>query len=129
MQIGKLVAWAHLGLLCSVVGVGCGGGEKKPKTTTQAPVTKPMAQADAAPPKPTVVGPALVFSVEPTDAGVVVDGKDHGTVAELENRAIKVAPGLHQVTIRKQGFKTWRAEVTVGESPEAIKVKLEALAP
>jgi hypothetical protein len=35
---------------------------------------------------------------------------------------LSVKPGIYQVSLKRPGFVTWRAEVTVGDGAEAIQV-------
>jgi hypothetical protein len=66
------------------------------------------------------------LDVEPSDAEIVVDGEILGTVAELmTTQLLPLEPGIHQIVIRKEGFRTWRAEVAVKEEAEVVRVRLE----
>ncbi len=67
----------------------------------------------------------LAFSVEPGDAEVFVDGRSFGSAADLaRERAVPLEPGLYQVTLKRTGFATWRAEVAVRAGIETIRVTL-----
>jgi hypothetical protein len=37
---------------------------------------------------------------------------------------LSLKPGLYQVSLKREGFQTWRAEVTVGEKSELLRVAL-----
>ena len=81
---------------------------------------------------PSTVGcpdePGLCLSVTPGDAEIVVDGKALGTVASLGGEGshfVALAPGIHRITLRREGMGTWRTEVTVGAAAEPIEVELQ----
>jgi PEGA domain len=95
----------HAALLVTVV-LAC-GGKKKP-----APTPPP-------PPPAKVVEGTLTVDVDPPDAEVEVDGSARGAVSSLT-----LAPGAHQIVIRKTGFEIWRGEVEIKDQTEKIQVKL-----
>lgn len=66
--------------------------------------------------------PGLRFQVEPADAEVFIDEKSYGEAAQLGH--VPLPPGIYRVSIRARGYTTWRAEVSVGESAEVLKVSL-----
>jgi hypothetical protein len=71
-------------------------------------------------------GSGLLFSVTPSDAEISVDGTVTGKVADIEARGglLEMKPGIYQVSLKRRGFVTWRAEVTVGDGPETIQVTM-----
>ena len=71
-------------------------------------------------------GSGLLFSVTPSDAEIFVDGKVVGKVADIaaSGGLLKMKPGIYQVSLKRRGFVTWRAEVTVGDGPETIQVTM-----
>lgn len=82
---------------------------------------------DAAPPPVEVpTGPGLVLTVEPPDAELVIDGASYGPVAGLQTQAglLPLKPGIYQVALKRPGYVSWRAEVTVNEAPERLTVSL-----
>ena len=91
-------------------------------------------QETAAPPPPAEVakpveptGPGLIIHVEPDDAEVIIDGASLGVASklELQNGLLPLRPGIYQVNLKRQGFVSWRAEVTVNDKPETILVTLK----
>jgi hypothetical protein len=67
----------------------------------------------------------LSFTVEPADAEVVIDGHSAGAVAGLpRGGVVPLPPGLYQVSLRRAGYSTWRAEVAVRSGVEPIRVTL-----
>jgi hypothetical protein len=86
-----------------------------------AAVTEPVAA-----PAAVRQGSGLFFSVTPTDAEIFIDGKARAKVADLEasGGVLSIKPGIYQVSLKRHGFVTWRAEVTVGDGAEAIQVTM-----
>lgn len=69
--------------------------------------------------------PGLSFAVEPADALILIDGAVRGTVSELpEGSFVPLQPGLYQVVLKRAGYATWRAEVSVRRGTELIRVSL-----
>jgi hypothetical protein len=100
-RFGALLATAAL-LAC---------GPSKPKPAPPPPVAKP-------------VEGKLTVEVDPPDAEVEIDGAARGPASNL-GAAITLAPGAHQIVIRKTGFEIWRGEVEIkDQQPERIQVKL-----
>lgn len=82
---------------------------------------------EAAPPPVEVpTGPGLLLAVEPPDAELVIDGTSYGPVAGLKTQAglLSLKPGIYQVALKRPGYVSWRAEVTINEAPERLKVSL-----
>ncbi|MDF1563580.1 MAG: hypothetical protein P1V51_11085 [Deltaproteobacteria bacterium] len=109
---------------------------------TPAPEPDPLPEAEAAPPA-AEVSPAeapaptcpeasgLCLVVQPEDTLVVVDGDEHGMVSSIGEagaRFIPLSPGIHRITLRREGMQTWRTEVTVAQRAEPIVVELEEMA-
>lgn len=90
---------------------------------TDAPVTTPAEAPgpEAATPEE-ALPPGLRFEVEPPTAEVFIDEKSYGAASEL--RHVPLPPGIYRVSIRAAGHTTWRAEVSVGERAEILKVVL-----
>lgn len=88
--------------------IGCGGKPPAPK-------------APPAPPSIAVRG-TLALDIEPADAEVEVDGTPRGTASQV--RALDLAPGPHQIVIKKKGFEIWRGEVALAKKTETIQVRL-----
>ncbi len=125
----KKAPYALAGLLLLTLG-GCGRSSASPAPAPGAPAPEP-ATAAAAP-----VGcpekPGLCLVVEPAAAELIVDGTSHGAVESLGPpgaRFLAVQPGIHLISLRHEGFETWRAEVSLAERPEAIEVELQAAKP
>ncbi len=86
-----------------------------PRATVDAGVATPDALA--------YQGPGLLFDVEPAGSVIVIDG---ATLDSVESDGfVAVDAGLHQLVVRKDGYNTWRAEVSVRQTVETIKVRLE----
>jgi hypothetical protein len=70
--------------------------------------------------------PGLKIDVQPGDAELIIDGQSYGRVADIHapNGVLSLKPGLYQVSLKREGFQTWRAEVTVGEKSELLRVAL-----
>ena len=82
--------------------------------------------ADAAPRAPDAAVTGLVFTVEPADAQISIDGNPRGSVADLADRRglLPLAPGIYQVSLKAAGYVTWRAEVALRAGTESIRVEL-----
>ena len=64
------------------------------------------------------------FAVEPADAQLIVDGKDHGAVPEK----IELVAVRHQLEIKKQGYQPYRTQITPRPGyPQEIKIILTRL--
>ena len=100
-------------VLATVAPVGC----RKPPA--RAPAPAPVA---ATPPD---TRPRLSVEVEPADAEILIDDVPIGTGASVSS--VPLDPGLHQIIVRKAGYDTYRAEVTIedGGGDESIHVELE----
>jgi hypothetical protein len=70
--------------------------------------------------------PGLKIDVKPADAELVICGQSYGRVADLraQNGVLSLKPGIYQVSLKREGYQTWRAEVTVGEKSELLKVEM-----
>lgn len=67
--------------------------------------------------------PGLRVLSEPDDAELVIDGQSYGKVSGM-NKPLSLKPGIYQVSLKRSGYLTWRAEVAVGEKTEQLKVTL-----
>ncbi|MDP1822251.1 MAG: PEGA domain-containing protein [Archangium sp.] len=95
----------------------------------------PTPETDPAPPPPPVAvvkpveptGPGLIVHVEPDDAEVIIDGTSLGIASklDLQNGLLPLRPGIYQVNLKRAGYVSWRAEVTVNDKPETILVTLK----
>ncbi|MEJ2099020.1 MAG: PEGA domain-containing protein [Desulfobacterales bacterium] len=64
------------------------------------------------------------FAVEPIDARLIVDGKDHGAVPEK----IELVAVRHQLEIKKEGYQPYRTQITPRPGfPQEIKIILTRL--
>ncbi len=95
-----------------------------------APEPQPIAEPNREPAPPTCPNePGLCFEVEPADAQLVVDGESKGSLSELAPTGpyfLDLESGIYQIMLRREGYTTWRGEVSVREASEKIKVTLEA---
>jgi len=111
-----LCAWGAVALSCATV-----------KEAPPAPIAAPAPPAPAASPAPAAPAapaPGLSFAVEPADAEIVIDGKPVGRVSDLAGGHLALPPGLYQVSLKRAGYATWRAEVAVRSGAELIRVTL-----
>lgn len=127
---------AHVSLFLLAVGgaLGCASAPRPqaivPATRgTQPPRPGPSERsvaADVTPRAPEAVTTGLVFTVEPLDAEIAVDGRPVGAVDALAGARgfLPLPPGIYQVSLKAPGHVTWRAEVAVRSSTEPIRVKL-----
>jgi hypothetical protein len=116
MMLGRL----EIALVVAVAAFACGPRKKQ----TETPRTTSGTEVDAG---FVDKGPGVSLNVEPQDAFISIDGRSLGTLAEMggPNGFVKLEPGLHQIVVRKPGFRTWRAEVTVRDKSERIHIVLE----
>jgi hypothetical protein len=85
--------------------------------------TPPPKEVKNAPP-PNV--PGLIIHVEPPDAELIIDGVNHGMASRVEtdHGVVALKSGIYQVSFKRTGYISWRAEVTVNDKPEKIEVTL-----
>ncbi len=79
------------------------------------------------PPLPPVAAPGtgIRFRIDPPDSEILLNGHDVGPAARLgSDGALRLDPGLYRVTLRHEGFETWRAEVAVHSGFERLQVQL-----
>lgn len=56
---------------------------------------------------------ALALRVQPDDAEVLIDGQRWEGSAEAERLVVQLAPGVHTLEIRKDGYRSYITEVTI----------------
>jgi hypothetical protein len=56
---------------------------------------------------------AIAIRVQPADTEVLVDGERWEGPQGDEALVVQVAPGEHQIEVRKEGYRDYTAEVTV----------------
>jgi hypothetical protein len=61
----------------------------------------------------------------PPDALVTVDDRPVGTLAAVTRRGLAVEPGKHRVSVERQGYFPWDAEIEADEKPVQLSVRLE----
>ncbi len=67
----------------------------------------------------------LIFSVEPPDAEVVLDGVVQGKASDFpEGRYLKVGSGPHKLELRAPGYETYSREIYVSNSLLRIEAAL-----
>ena len=95
-------------------------------TEAAAPSAEPTPPPPAAEQVMVADEPGIKIDVQPPDAELVIDGQSYGRVAEMRvpNGVLSLKPGLYQVSLKREGYLTWRAEVTVGDKSELLKVAL-----
>jgi hypothetical protein len=91
-----------------------------PRATAQPqPQQRPApAPGRTAPPPDTVVRGdasfgAIAIRVQPADAEVSIDGEKWEGPHDDEALVVQIAPGIHRVDVRKDGYRAYTAEVTV----------------
>jgi hypothetical protein len=99
----------------------------RPAPAAAGPRAAVAGEASVAGPRADPVG--LSFSVDPADAEVLVDGRSCGKAGELARSGLPLPPGLYQVSLKRAGYATWRAEVAVRGGLEPIRVTLSRTAP
>jgi hypothetical protein len=91
-----------------------------------APEPAPDSKAqDQKPEQSVMVGdePGLKVLSEPDDAELLIDGQSYGKVSGITH-PLSLKPGIYQVSLKRGGYQTWRAEVAVGEKTEQLHVVL-----
>jgi hypothetical protein len=103
-------------LFAALVLIGCAHNAQP------APAHKPE---EPKPEQPVMVAdePGLKVLAEPDDAELTIDGQNYGKVSGLSGR-LSLKPGIYQVSLKRGGYHTWRAEVAVGEKTEQLHVVL-----
>ena len=98
-----------------------------PKQVPEPDTRSPEPIAEVAVVKAAPKGPGLIVFVEPNDAEVIIDGESLGIVSKLklQNGLLPLRSGIYQVNLRRAGYLSWRAEVTVNDKPETIQVTLK----
>jgi len=99
-----------------VVATACGSA------TPDSAEPKPTEDASEISKDPEPQGPGIKLVVHPDGAEVIIDGELLGSITA---DALTLSPGLHQITISKDGYKTWRAEVAIKDEIETLRVTLE----
>ncbi len=100
-----------------------------PDATAAAAAPNPAPAAAMRSPAPAAAGPASAADVEissdPADAAILFDGKH----VESTPSIIKLAPGTHEITIKKKGFADWRCKLNVTGGNIHLNAELERAAP
>ena len=56
---------------------------------------------------------AIAIRVQPADAELLIDGERWDGPGDDEALVVQIAPGVHRIEARKEGYRTYSAEVTV----------------
>jgi hypothetical protein len=98
------------------------GCPAKPAKVTPPPTSKPA----PAPPPPAPTPPKITFvDSQPSDATVVLDGQEMGTISELMAKGgLVVTAGVHRIEVRRSGYSPYRVELKVKETGERLTVLL-----
>jgi hypothetical protein len=74
-----------------------------------------------------IVATGLRFIVEPPNAELFVDGQSRGSVTALDTKdgVLVLEPGVYAISFKQPGYSTWRAEISVDEGVQNIKVVME----
>jgi hypothetical protein len=71
---------------------------------------------------------AIAIRVQPTDAEVLIDGERWEGPQDDEALVVQVAPGMHRIEVRKNGYRSYTAQVDVTAaetSPINISLPME----
>lgn len=114
-------------LLLALGSTACGSGNKKAPAEPEQATPADAAPAPAPDAAPAPRGPGVELRIDHPDAEVLVDGESVGVASDLEAGGwfIPLEAGIHQIAVRKTGYQTWRAEVSVRDATETIEVTLE----
>jgi hypothetical protein len=84
-------------------------------TAAPRPVGPPSGQPSGAPPggQSAAVFGSIAIRVQPADADVLIDGEQWEGPASDEALVIQVAPGAHRIEVRKDGYRSYTAQVDV----------------
>ena len=103
-----------------------------PNATPAAAAPSPAPAAamhSPAPARAPAAGPAAAADVEissdPSDAAILFDGKYVDSTPSI----IKLAPGTHEITIKKKGFADWRCKLNATGGNIHLNAELERAAP
>ncbi len=86
-------------------------GEPRPAAATRGEATRRASTSPA--PRGDASFGAIAIRVQPGDAEVLIDGERWEGPQEDEALVVQVAPGAHRVEVRKEGYRSYRAEVAV----------------
>lgn len=120
-------------LLAMLACAACASAPRPPPAP--APTPGPTGAPDPAMVLPEVAPPAragLQLMVAPPDAEVEIEGVLRAPAAGLaakDGGFVPLPPGVHRVSVRRAGYHTWRAEVSVGTAVERIEVTLTPMEP
>jgi hypothetical protein len=56
---------------------------------------------------------SLALRVQPGDASITIDGEPWESTGQNERLIVQLGPGVHNVQIRKDGYRTYMTDVTV----------------
>jgi hypothetical protein len=84
-----------------------GGGAPPPQGAYPPP------QGGYAPPGDRSGAASLSIRVQPANADVVIDGERWEGAAGDERLVVQVAPGVHHIEARRDGYRTYQSDVTV----------------
>lgn len=89
----------------------------------QPPVKDPPEPAGDKPQQQVMVAdePGLKVQADPADAELTIGAESYGKVSQLGG-PLSLKPGIYQVSLKREGYQTWRAEVAVGEKTELLTV-------
>lgn len=114
------------------VAIACGSSSPPPAEPAPASARTGAEGADAQSATPATLAECpteagLCFQVAPADAELEVDGEVLGPIQDLGRGLVfvEIEPGIHMITLKRDGFVTWRAEVSVAETAETINVTME----
>ncbi len=118
--------WEHMlprrSVALAFVLTACSGPHVAPRPAPP-PAPAPVTVHEPPPPeKPAIIG--IVLDVSPADAEVVVDGVSRGAASAL-SAGVPLDPGVHQLVIKRDGFRPYRVEFTVSDKAEEFAVRLE----
>lgn len=120
------------GVACVTLTLGCARGGPAAPAAVAEPQPPASEETAATTPTPTPTSPVeaatgLRFVVEATEAELFVDGQSRGSVAALDenNGVLVLEPGVYAISFKRPGYSTWRAEISVEEGVQTIKVVMK----
>ena len=92
------------------------GAPPEPRPVVSTPPAQPRARQARAPRARNSADAnfgGIAIRVQPADADVLIDGERWEGPADDEALVIQVAPGAHRIEVRKEGYRSYTAEVDV----------------
>ncbi len=114
-------------VILAAVACACATARKREAEPEVSSAEQPAVAAPVEEAKPAAdEGSGIRFAVTPEDSVITLNGKAMGRVSDLSISGgfLPLGPGIYQVSLKRDGFLTWRAEVTVSGHTEPLLVEL-----